>query len=193
MIKGHSWIAVGIFLSTFGFSNFTMAAEDSAAKMTGSGIELFERAHTFAGSILETPVFGTFEENPFGAKVEIRRNGKTLVLSLAQTQDRYAGDIVELQSSVDTEETKERVTHIEFMKIEKTGNAEGQMTLKIDGEPIQVKISGKSFDHGHFQSPHFESVLGGKKVEFDFTGEACFGYSANLGMMILGTYAHLSK
>jgi len=193
MRKQYSWMVVGMFLGSLGFSGYTQASEDTPAKINGPEIELFERAHSFAGSIMETPVFGVFEENPFGAKVEIRRHGRTLTLDLARVRNQYSGDIIEIQSSDGGSEVRDITTHIELVSIKKAGDNAGQIVLNIDGENVLVKVSGESFEQGHFQSPHFETTLGSKTITFDFTGRACFGYSANIAMMILSTYVHLNK
>ena len=186
MKKYYSEIVLGLLALVIANSNLALAMGDAPAAIIGNRISLFERGHTFAGSIAEIPAFGVFEESDFGAKVEMRRGGKTLVLTLSKNGQHYSGDIVEAQ-------LRQLSTHIELDGVKKTGPNEGQINLRIDGKAVEVKVSAKSFEGGHFQAPHYEAVIDGVAVAFDFSGQACFGYSANIAMMILGPYAHLNK
>jgi hypothetical protein len=35
--------------------------------------------------------------------------------------------------------------------------------------------------------------LGDTNLSFDFTGEACYGYSSNIALLIFGAAAHIKK
>ena len=50
-----------------------LAGEHEPGQMTGEGLSLFERDHAFSGQILNRPVFGAFEHEPFGASIQIRK------------------------------------------------------------------------------------------------------------------------
>ena len=165
----------------------SFAHDHPAGSITGTDIQLFERNHGFAGQILENPVFGAFDHDPFGAQVTLRKGDSTLNFRLEKTGETYAGVFSEKVQDAT------KATYIEFLKVRKTGEATGEITLRIDGNEVVVNVTGKTFSDNHFHEPTFETVLKGKTVKFDFTGEACFGYSTNLSMMILGAMAHLSK
>ncbi|MGE0616068.1 MAG: hypothetical protein AB7P04_10545 [Bacteriovoracia bacterium] len=167
--------------------------EHKAGTITGAGIQLFERDHGFAGHVLDRPVFGAFEHEPFGAKVQIRKGEKIIALELVSNDSQYAGVLSEVREDEKTGGKLTVETKVEFVKVKKTGEAEGMITLKLDGAEVTVQVTGKTFANGHFQAPSFKTTLNGKEVSFAFTGEACFGYSSNLSMMILGAYAHLQK
>jgi hypothetical protein len=162
-------------------------------KFTGQEIELFENGHSFAGKILDIPYFGIFDEGTFTAKVQFRRNGITSEFVLGDIAGKYIGTITEVQVDSASGHSKTVVTQIEYSKVAKTGAAQGEVTLLIDGAPLAISVQGKSFSNSHFQEPRFSAVLSGKTVEFEFTGGACFKYSVNISMMILGVYAHLIK
>ncbi len=165
----------------------------SAATITGKDIQLTENSHAFAGSILGAPVFGVFEHVPFGASIQIRRDEKTLKLDIAEdASGNYLGSMSEAREL--TPGTKTNVdTKVEFVKFAKTGALEGTIQLKIDGQDVVVTVTGKKFDHNHFQEPRFQATLGTQTLEWNFTGESCPMYSTNIAMMILGAYSHLSK
>lgn len=160
-----------------------MAGEHHPASIKGDGIELFERNHAFAGSILETPVYGAFEHNPFGAKVQMRKGEATLELSFGDVMNTYMGLLVD--GSV--------TTKVEFVRIEKTGDLTALITLFVDGVEVPVTVEGETFANGHFHAPLFTAKMPKKTLQFKFTGESCFGYSTNLAMMIVGAYSHLAK
>lgn len=187
-MKQRSWMVVGLMLVALSQAANLHASENTPAKLTGTDIELFERGHAFAGAVLGSPVFGVFQEDPFGAKVEIRKNNRTLVLNIAEAGNLYVGEIVEKKST-----GEELRTTIEYVKITKTAENQATIALKVDGQPLNVSVGAKTFLHGHFQGPQFEAKLGEKTVAFHFTGQSCFGYSINLAMMVYGTYAHLAK
>lgn len=184
----QSWMTVGLVLAALTQTTYLHASENTPAKLVGSDIELFERGHTFAGAILGAPVFGVFQEEPFGAKVEIRKEGRTLVLTIADVGNIYRGEVTEKKES-----GEEIHTAIEYVKITKTAPTQAVIALKLDGQPFDVSISANTFLHGHFQGPQFNAQLGAKTVSFSFSGQSCFGYSVNLAMMVYGTYAHLAK
>ena len=86
-----------------------------------------------------------------------------------------------------------RTTKIEFVKLAKTGEREGLITLLLNGVEMPVHVVGEKYENKHFQAPSYETQINGKTVAFKFTGHACFAYSVNLSMMIFGAYAHLAK
>lgn len=165
------------------------AHEHDPGTIKGDGIDLFEKNHAFAGQILENAVFGGFDHQPFGAKVTLRKGEKTLQFSLEESADTYAGTISEMV----TETGAPLTTQVELVKVVKTGAKSGEIILKLDQNEVVVKVVGQDFQNGHFIAPTYEATLGSKKVQFHFTGQACFGYSANITMMILSSYAHLLK
>lgn len=166
--------------------------EHNPSTIKGEKIDLFERNHAFAGSILDNPVMGVFDHEPFGANVQIRRGEKTLHLSLVDKDDKYAGIVTE-QRTNEAGDEQTVSTNIAFVGVKKTGDASGEITLNIDGADVVVTVVGEKFEHNHFHGPTFSAKLNGKEISFKFTGESCFGYSANIAMMILGSAAHLSK
>lgn len=187
MNKTFSAILSGLFV-WLALAPLSLASENTSGKLSGDQIELFEKAHTFAGSILDTPVFGVFQEDPFGAVVQIRKGSKTLNLNLVAKEKHYSGTVIE--TNRDGTEIK---TTVSFNKIQKLGETAAILKLEIDGQPLDVHVEANTFLHGHFQGPKFEAVLGERKITFTFTGQSCFGYSINLAMMVLGSYAHLLK
>ncbi len=183
------------FLSVFFFASLVVCApvfagEHLPQKISGPQISLFERDHAFAGEILGTPVFGVFEHEPFGSKVQMRVGNKTLELSIQTSlpTGRLGGTIKERLS-----ETEEQVTQIDFLNSTKTGDKSANLTYIIDSRIVVVAVEAPTFSNGHFHSPTFSTHLNGSPLSFSFTGEACMGYSANMAIMILGAYAHLSK
>ncbi len=162
------------------------------AAMTGEHLNLFERDHAFAGSILNHPMMGVFSHEPFGAQVQIRRGEQTLQLNLVLENDKYQGAINE-QRIDEQGQALDITTNIAFVGVKKTGDTSGDIILNIDGTDVVVTVVGETFANNHFHKPTFSTTLNGKDYSFKFTGESCFGYSANIAMMILGTTAHLLK
>lgn len=179
-----------VFMSCF--IQVSNASEDVPGQIIGKGISLFERGHAFAGSIADQPVFGVFDESRFGAKVQMRRSGKSLDLSLVKVGKGYQGVVQELRKD-SSGEVKQLATRIQFLKIDRAGPNEARIHLKIDGVEVPVTVSSKVFKRGHFIAPHFEAMIGGQSRSFDFSGQACFGYAANIAMMVLGAATHLAK
>lgn len=168
------------------------AGEHKPATIEGTHIDLFERDHSFSGSIHETPVFGVFNEADFLAEVLVRKGAQTLTFKTSQEEKTYKGSISEARIGDDGKST-EVSTAVQFLGAKKTGETTGELTLSLDGQNLVVSIVGESFSNNHFHAPTYSAALNGQTVSFKFTGEACFGYSANLNMMILTVMAHLQK
>lgn len=167
-------------------------------KIEGEGIQLFERNHGFAGEIGGMPVFGAFDHEPFGAQASLRRGEKTLSLKLDWKTEGSAEVYSGLWMEDRVDSSNGAVTHLEtpvrFVRVAKTGERSGQIKLMINGAEVAVDVVGEAFENNHFHNPSFAAKLpSGKVVAFKFTGEACFGYSTNLAMMILSTISHLEK
>lgn len=192
-MKMNTILGAAIFLSVLGTVGTVQAHEHPPAAITGTGIALFERGHAFSGSILERAVFGVFEHDPFGGTIQIRKGEKTITLALAKDATAYQGVLSEVLENEETGETSTIETRLEMISIKKTSDIEAEILMKVDGNPVSVKVAGKTFTNSHFQEPTFEATIGGKVVAFHFTGESCFGYSTNIAMLIFGAYAHLSK
>jgi hypothetical protein len=182
-----------IFAFVFALNMNAFAHDGKAEKITGTDIELFEKDHAFAGSILQAPFMGVFGEKGFNARAEIHHLGKTLHFQIDRIHEKYSGQIQENQLDSQTGKQKVITTLIELMGIEQVGPQEARIHFSIDGQFVGVAVSGQSFENGHFQRPRFSAQIGEKSVSFEFSGQACFGYSANIAMMILGSYVHLLK
>lgn len=170
-----------------------IAGEHNPGSIIGPKMELFERDHAFAGEILDRPVFGSFEHAPAGASVQIRVNEQTVKLQLAQSGNTYGGSISEKRVHPGTGKARLISTSIRFVKAEKTGERSARLVLAIDGQESIVDVTAPVFQNNHFHAPTFHARLSGRLISFQFTGESCMGYSTNLAMMILGSYAHLLK
>jgi hypothetical protein len=172
--------------SSFLFLSVVVAAvagEHEPGQIKGESLSLFERDHAFSGQILNRPVFGAFEHEPYGASIQIRKGDQTQVLKFSKVDREYSGTI-----SDGTVETK-----VALVGIKKITATEAEIKLKIDDQDVSVKVSAKTFENGHFKSPSFAGQLGDLTLNFDFSGEACFGYSSNIALMIFGAAAHIKK
>ncbi|MEK6556096.1 MAG: hypothetical protein AABZ31_12700, partial [Bdellovibrionota bacterium] len=112
---------------------------------------------------------------------------------IADANGKFVGSLTEDRIDEATGKSTQIVTSLEFAGVKKTGEAEGLVNLIIDGQAVVVNIVGESFANNHFHAPTYSTTLNGQAVTFSFTGEACFGYSTNLSMMILGAMAHITK
>jgi len=185
---------VGLFLLTaLILTPKSWAHEDVTSKIQGAEINLVERGHAFAGEIMGNLVFGAFDERTSTSEVQVRHNGKTISLKIGDFDHKYGGSISDTISDRDQGEIQSTTTQVQFLGAEKTGPNTGRIALSIDGEVVSIQITGQSFENGHFQHPKFEATINGKMISFEFSGQACFGYSANLAMMIFGSTAHLLK
>lgn len=192
--KQHKSKLVGIlFLTSLFFTSIGWAHEDVSSKIQGVGINLVERGHSFAGEILGNPVFGVFDERTANSTIQVRHNGKTISLAIGEIEHQYGGDLSDFISDRERGEIQSTTTQIRFLSAKQTGPKTGRIALSIDGTLVPIEITAAAFDRGHFQHPKFETTLNGKPIAFEFSGEACFSYSANLAMMILGSFSHLLK
>jgi hypothetical protein len=192
MNRFHTWIIITILGLNVSMDVNAYSDGHPSSKITGDQIELFENRHSFAGSILNKPVFGVFDESAFESKVQIRKDNQTLTFEIKESAQSYTGNIEEDFLSPEGSHSR-KITKVEFVGLKKSGEMEGHINLKIDNQLISVKVIGEAFQAYHFHAPQFEAQIGSKLVSFKFAGEACFGYSTNLAMMIFGTYYHLLK
>lgn len=182
-------------LAMFVSSQAMAHAPGSTGTITGADVNMFERDHAFAGEIMKFPVLGVFDEANFAATMTVRLDGKTveLKISMDAASRVYSGAIADSKIDAATGAVTPMDTHVKFNSAQKVGTDGGLLSLSIDGNVVEVNIKGESFANNHFHNPTYSAMLNGKYVEFKFMGEACFGYSANITMMILSSMAHISK
>ncbi|MEO5970127.1 MAG: hypothetical protein ABIQ95_09385 [Bdellovibrionia bacterium] len=193
MMKKISNLVGVAFLTCLLLTPKTWAHGDAPSKIQGAEVNLVERNHAFAGEILGNPIFGVFNERTATSTVQLRHNGKTISLTIGEIGHQYGGNLSDFITDREKGEIQSTTTEIRFLGAEKTGPTTGRIALSIDQNVVPIQVTGQSFENGHFQHPKFEATFNGKSVSFEFSGEACFSYSANLAMMIFGSFSHLLK
>lgn len=168
-----------VFLSFGVFAN--EEEEHALSTITGTNINLQIFDHAFAGSINGVVAWGFLDESIFTSELIIRKYLQTIKTQFKKTDAGIGGEIIRMDGE------KEVKTTI------KVGGIDGenlQIKLLINGEEVTVQISHEGFEGGHFKNPTYSTVLNGEPVQFTLKGEACFGLSLHLSMMIFGTYVY---
>lgn len=147
--------------------------------ITGKDIDLKTYDHAFAGSIKDFVVWGSFDESTYSSQLIARKYGQLIKVEFKRDGKRFGG-------SVSYQVKGKKREHSVYIKgIEPKSR---RITLLLDGNPVEVKITSDSFDRKtmHFQNPSYSFAVDGKEVVFKLNnGDACFGVSAHYSMLIL--------
>jgi hypothetical protein len=158
------------------------AEEHAPGTIQGTHIELRTIDHGFAGTINEWLVVGNFDHGTFGSDLTLRNNTTVVNARFADINSELGGTLAHTKSTGDAQETK-----VVFVKAQR---AAPQLEFTINGQQVLVTIASEDFQNNHFINPTYTTTLNGEAITFKLTGEACYGYSAHLNMMILGALAH---
>ncbi len=171
-------------LSLFVFSITAWAEEGHLlSNISGTNIDLKTYDHAFAGTIKDYVAWGVVDENTFTSELVVRKYGQTIKTTFKRQEDGRIGGVI--SSSCDT---GDRSTSI-FVNGANPNNDE--LYLLINGERVVVKIEYDDFVDNHFVNPKYTAMIEGKEVYFKLeSGQACFGLSFHLSMLIFGAYIH---
>jgi hypothetical protein len=150
--------------------------------VTGTDITMKVYDHAVAGAINGAVAWGFFDEASGIAKLIIRKYGETISAEFKRQPDKSLGGVI---SSGDA--SSPRSTSVFFTGADPAART---FKLRINDEEIVVLITPEGTSNGHFVNPTFSTVIGGKPVSYKIDAEGCFGYSINMGMIILGAYSH---
>ncbi|MBI2522356.1 MAG: hypothetical protein HYV97_18190 [Bdellovibrio sp.] len=165
------------------FLVFSALADDhSLSTIKGTAIDLKVYDHAIAGSVKDFVIFGNKDEETFSSELIMKKHGQVIRATFGKLANGIGGTISHLDNGVlvSTE-----------VRVEKIDTDLQQITMTADGKNYVVQIEGEDFQNGHFMNPSYRTVVDGKTVEFKVeAGEACYGFSVHLIMMILGAYLH---
>lgn len=171
-----------LFFFSF-LSAFVAFAEDHAlTNIRGTQIELKSYDHAIAGAVKDFVIFGNKDDATGTSELQIKNYGQVIKTVFGQTGYGLGGTIESVRNGTKVETTL-------FLKnVDMTRQT---ITLVANNREIEVKISSEGFSQGHFKNPTYSTVIDSKEVTFSMEkGEACYGFSAHLLMMILGAYLH---
>ena len=162
-------------------------AEDhgtTPAIITGQEINLTEIDHGFAGTIKNTLVFGTLDEETGKSTLVFKKEGKVFHTDFQKMNGSFGGVM-----SSENEAGIRKVTEVKFQSLDRVNQA---ITVKIDEVEVKVSIQADRFENNHFFNPTYTALLNGQMVSFKLSGgKACYNFSAHLIMMIFGAMSHL--
>jgi len=150
--------------------------------VTGTNIEMKVYDHAVAGAINGSVAWGFFNEAAGTSSLIMRKYGQTISAEFKRQPDKSIGGII---TSGDA--SSQRTTSV-FMAGADAANH--TFTLRINEELVVVSITSEGMSNGHFVNPTYSATIGGKPVSYRIEAEGCLGYSIQMGMIILGAYAH---
>jgi len=156
--------------------------EHGMSTIAGTSVELKTRDHAFAGSIGDWLAFGHFKHDGFVSNLTLLKGEHRIEAEFGEKDGGIGGSIVRTENGV-VHETK-----IRFMKASKTAP---QLVFDLNGQALEVTIVPDDFQNNHFINPTYTATIGAQTHSFTLKGEACYGYSSHLIMMIFGTLAHI--
>ena len=162
-------------------SAVTLASEHPLSTLTGTDIDLRVYDHALAGSIEDFVFFGQKLEGKFESEMTIRKRGHVARATFKQT-GRGIGGVVTAQSP-----ERETKTDVILGAIDGTAQT---ITVSINGVDSVVTITADGFENDHFINPTYSFTLAEKSYEMTLQGQACYGFSAHILMMILGAIAY---
>ncbi len=165
------------------FLSFSLLADDhSLSSIKGTNIDLKVYDHAIAGSIKDFVVFGNKDEETFTSELIMKKHAQVMRTTFGKLADGFGGTISHSSDGVLVN------TEIRLKKIDP---AQQQITMTAGGKDYVVQISADDFQNNHFINPSYQTDVDGQAVEFKMEkGEACYGFSSHLIMMILGAYLH---
>ncbi len=174
--------ALSLVLATVSFHSVS-ANEHPLASIRGDQIDLKVSDHAFAGSIKDFVVFGNKDEATGISELTLKKDGQVIRATFKKQSAQWVGGVIE--HATDEQSFK---TLVEFVKVDQAANT---MTIRFNGQEIVTKIESDAFENGHFVNPKYSAEINGKPVSFKLEGgQACYGFSLHLIMMIWGAYLH---
>ncbi|MEK6625270.1 MAG: hypothetical protein AABY86_09895 [Bdellovibrionota bacterium] len=172
---------VMLFCLLLSFS--AIAADDhSLSTIKGTAIDLKVYDHAIAGSVKDFVIFGNKEEETFTSELTMKKHGQVIRATFGELSDGIGGTISHSDDGVLVS------TEIRLKKIDSDLK---QITMTAGGKDYVVQIASDDFQNDHFINPSYKTEIDGRTVEFKMEkGEACYGFSSHLIMMILGAYLH---
>jgi hypothetical protein len=166
------------------------AEEHPMTTLQGNQIDLKLYDHAFAGSIKDFLVFGYLDEENGISELSMKKDGQVIRATFKQQTQDWFGGVIESKNPAGELVT----TKLELIKIDPKTKT---ITISINGIQVPVAITADAFASGHFQNPTYSAQYPGapgalaQTVEFKIEkGQACYGFSVNLLVMILGAYFH---
>jgi hypothetical protein len=151
-------------------------------KVTGTGIDMKVLDHAVAGEINGAVAWGYFDEASNASRLVMRKYGQTISAEFKRGADKSLGGVI-----TSGEGQSKRTTTVAFSGADpKAGN----FTLTINGKPVVVSIASEGKSGAHFINPTYSTEIDGKPVSYRIDATGCMKYSLNMGMLILGAYAH---
>ncbi len=177
------WLPLFAVIGLFSGS-VVKAEEHNLTTLRGDDIDLKVYDHAFAGSIRDFVVFGVNDEAAFSSELTMKRKGELVKAVFKKQPDGSIGGLIETHDETGAAiQTKVTLTDIE--------PDTHTITLKFNDQVVPVVITFDAFEKAHFINPTYTASLSGRQIQFKLeNGKACYGFSSNLLMMILGAYLH---
>jgi len=156
-------------------------ADDHAqGTIIGTNTDLKTNGHSFAGVVENSLVLGNFDHDTFSSTLSLVHNDKQVNTTFARENEILAGMISYPHNDAVL------VTTMQFVKVDPLTQS---ITLKINNEDVNVKITSEKFENKHFINPTYTARIENRDVSFTLTGQACYGYSTHLSMMLFAAHS----
>lgn len=172
-----------LLVCVMSFSLFAGDEEHPLSTIEGKNIDLKTNDHAFAGSIKDFVAWGFVDESTFSSELSMRKYGQTIKAKFQKIDGVLQGVI----SHVVEEGTPAVETHVVFKGIVQE---EREIAFEFNGEAIRVKVIPDAFKDGHFINPTYIATVNGEEISYKLNGEACYGFSLHMAMIIIGAYIH---
>lgn len=170
------WLLPLLFITSFSIAR----EEHPLSTIQGTQIDLKVYDHAFAGSIRDFVVWGALDEEQGRSELIMRRDGKIVRAYFAKHENKIGGVI---RREV---EGKTLETTLFFERLDKATNT---YYIKINDAVVPIKVTSKEFMNNHFINPTYSGTVGTEAISFTLDGQACYGYSLHLILMIFGAFA----
>ncbi len=157
------------------------AGEHPLSTIQGTQIDLKAYDHAFAGSIKGFVAFGAMDEETFTSELTFRKDGKLVKAAFAMENGKLTG-LIRHDTEKGTVETALYLARID--------RAQNQLIFSVNGKEMVVSITADGFANNHFMNPTYKTNFNGEEISFTLKGQACYGFSAHLAILILGAYLH---
>lgn len=173
-----------LLFSVFILSVQIFAHEDHhLTDITGTNIDLKSYDHTVAGSVKDFTIWGSMGcVDPY-TELVMKKDGQVIKTLFKKQNDGSYGGVI-------THVVNEKLVTTEVV-LKSINMDKQQIILLLNGRELLVQLSIDGTDGHHMMNPHFSTLFNGEEVSFKMLdGEACFGLSSKIAMVVFGAYFH---
>lgn len=172
-----------LILAVLSLVGTTVYAEEghTLGTLKGTGIDMKAYDHAIAGQIKDFVAWGAMDEANGTSELIMRKDGQTIKTTFRKENGKLGG-IVRHET-----EGREITTSLYLVRVNKPEN---KIIFKVNDQEIAISITADKFENNHFINPTYRGVVAGQEFSYSLEGQACFGFSTQLSLMVLGAYLH---